>query len=189
MEELGLSHVLNAEGEKLQYILGTLEGAKKTHPTIDEVLEVNESVKGMLQQVAFNQMFLSAKMSEALRAFLQYKKSGYKEEPPKPSVPPEPPNERIPATHVRIRGESEVEFVIGTKYGPGCVVTPANSTDIPVWVSSDPAIVSVVQDGMMYLNKVGTATITVTVGDVSASVKINVAPRPSVPERQTGTTQ
>ena len=26
MEELGMSHILNAEGEKLQYILGTLPG-------------------------------------------------------------------------------------------------------------------------------------------------------------------
>ena len=26
MKELGLSHILNAEGEKLQYILGTLPG-------------------------------------------------------------------------------------------------------------------------------------------------------------------
>jgi hypothetical protein len=99
MEELGLSHILNAEGEKLQYILGTLEGVKKPNPTIGEVLEVNESVKDTLQQVAFNQMFLNAKMSEALRAFLQYKKNGYKENcPHKPSEPSEPPVDRIPAT-------------------------------------------------------------------------------------------
>lgn len=75
MEEIGLSHILNAEGEKLQYILGTLEDSKPPiPPTIDQVLEVNQSVKDMLQQVAFNQMFLSAKMSDALKACMQFKK-------------------------------------------------------------------------------------------------------------------
>jgi len=74
MEEIGLSHILNAEGEKLQYVLGTLEDFKPLEPpTIDQVLEVNESVKDMLQQVAFNQMFLSAKMSGALKSYLQFK--------------------------------------------------------------------------------------------------------------------
>lgn len=70
MEEIGLSHILNAEGEKLQYVLGTLGDSRPAEPpSVDQILEVNESVKDMLQQVAFNQMFLSAKMSGALKAY------------------------------------------------------------------------------------------------------------------------
>ena len=75
MEEIGLSHIINAEGEKLQYILGTLPGINPPNPpTVEEVLEVNESIKDMLQQVAFNQMFLTAKMSGALKAYSQINK-------------------------------------------------------------------------------------------------------------------
>lgn len=38
MEELGLSHILNAEGERLQYILGTLPGLEEV-ADFDEVSE------------------------------------------------------------------------------------------------------------------------------------------------------
>lgn len=82
MEELGLSHIINAEGEKLQYILGTLENSRQiqTSPTIDQILEVNESVKDMLGQISFSQMFLMGKMQAALNA--------YQKETPAPKVTP-----------------------------------------------------------------------------------------------------
>jgi hypothetical protein len=100
MEEIGLSHILNAEGEKLQYILGTLEGSRPSvPPTIDQVVEVNQSVKDMLQQVAFNQMFLSAKMSDALKAYLQFKKHDKDEgtggETGSEAKPPSDPDKKV----------------------------------------------------------------------------------------------
>ena len=68
MEEVGLSHIINAEGEKLQYVLGTLSGTSGPGATIDDVLKVNDSVQKMLQTAAQSQMFLSNKMSDALGA-------------------------------------------------------------------------------------------------------------------------
>jgi len=68
MEELVLSHILNAEGEKLQFILGTLEGVSSPEATIDQVLQANESVKDLLEAVSFNQMILRSKMRNALSA-------------------------------------------------------------------------------------------------------------------------
>ncbi|HPW00180.1 MAG TPA: collagen-like protein [Oscillospiraceae bacterium] len=68
MEELGLSHVLNAEGEKLQFILGTIPGLMGDAPTLSEVLEVNEDVRGVLDSSAQNAALMSSKMLAALRA-------------------------------------------------------------------------------------------------------------------------
>ena len=68
MEELGLSHILNAEGEKLQYILGTIPGLSGPPATVSEVLAANESVRGLLETAVQNQLFLKAKMQGALTA-------------------------------------------------------------------------------------------------------------------------
>ena len=93
MEEVGLSHIINAEGEKLQYVLGTLNtNAQPAAPTIDQLLDVNESVMEMLQQVGFNQMFLNKKMSDALKAYYQY----HTNDPQNPTDPQEPPNSPNP---------------------------------------------------------------------------------------------
>lgn len=68
MEELGLSHIINAEGEKLQYILGTLPGVTGPAATIEDLLDANESVQNLLQNASYNQLLLRSKMQQALTA-------------------------------------------------------------------------------------------------------------------------
>ena len=66
-EELSLSHILNAEGEKLQYVLGTLPGLDEA-ASLDEVIRINQSVKDTLSGIMEQQMMLSAKLGAALKA-------------------------------------------------------------------------------------------------------------------------
>ncbi|WP_310605334.1 BclA C-terminal domain-containing protein [Anaerosporobacter sp.] len=68
MEELGLSHIINTEGEKLQYILGTLPGVTGPNPTVDEVLAANESVKSTLEAISQNQLLYKGKLQTVLTA-------------------------------------------------------------------------------------------------------------------------
>ena len=65
MEEMALSHILNAEGEKLQYILGTLPGARPCACPQD-VLAVNKSVTALVEAVTQNQMVLKNKLEQVL---------------------------------------------------------------------------------------------------------------------------
>lgn len=68
MEELGLSHIINAEGEKLQYVLGTLSGVTGPSATIDDILKVNESVRAVLQGATESQTLLRSKLQQALNS-------------------------------------------------------------------------------------------------------------------------
>jgi len=63
MEELGLAHIINAEGEKIQYALGTLPGL--TIPaSLDEILEVNESVQDTLDSTIKKELLLDNKLKQ-----------------------------------------------------------------------------------------------------------------------------
>ncbi|MDY0090974.1 MAG: hypothetical protein RBR78_11495 [Flavobacteriaceae bacterium] len=66
-EELALSHIINTEGEKIQYVIGSLPGLVGGS-TIADVLDVNNSTGNMLSTVLENQIVLTGKLSEALRA-------------------------------------------------------------------------------------------------------------------------
>lgn len=70
MEELGLSHIINAEGEKLQYALGTIPGVNGPEEpmTMDDLLKLNESVHKTLDSTVMNQFFLKEKLINALSA-------------------------------------------------------------------------------------------------------------------------
>lgn len=68
MEELALSHIMNAEAEKLQYLLGTLPGRCGGCATACELLEVNRSISELLENVMHNQMLLKGKLTKVLEA-------------------------------------------------------------------------------------------------------------------------
>ena len=56
MEELALSHILNAEGEKIQFVL-----AQKCADT-QAVIELNESVSALIDRICDLQLILKSKM-------------------------------------------------------------------------------------------------------------------------------
>lgn len=72
MEELALSHIMNAEGEKLQYLLGTLPNSSCHCATPQELLEVNRSVTQVLEHVNQSQLLLKGKLDQVLRAMECY---------------------------------------------------------------------------------------------------------------------
>lgn len=80
MEELALSHILNAEGEKIQYVLGN-SSCKACAAETGDVLAVNESVTNLMEMVMQNQLILKNKMKNVLEYLPK----------PAPPVPPCPP--------------------------------------------------------------------------------------------------
>lgn len=67
-EELALSHVLNTQGEAIQFAVGTLPGLTGGSATVEDILDTNSSVDTMLGSTLENQILLNGKLGDALRA-------------------------------------------------------------------------------------------------------------------------
>lgn len=68
IEELALAHIINAEAEKIQFILGTLdtETSSPSNISINDLLLVNDNVRHVLQDVIKKEMLLQFKFENVL---------------------------------------------------------------------------------------------------------------------------
>ncbi len=71
MQELGLAHIINAEGEKIQSFLGTLEG-QGTHDDIslEDLIKLDEAVIDTLHAINMQELALLMKLEEAKKLLL-----------------------------------------------------------------------------------------------------------------------
>jgi hypothetical protein len=67
LEEIGLAHIINAEAEKIQSVLGTLEGQKVKDPTEENLLKINASVESTLKDIIKKEMLLEFKLENAIK--------------------------------------------------------------------------------------------------------------------------
>ncbi|MBD0405974.1 collagen-like protein [Bacillus sp. 1021] len=62
MEELGMAHILDAEGEKIQYALGTIPGLTGPQSSLADILNLNESVRHTLDSLMKQELLLGSKL-------------------------------------------------------------------------------------------------------------------------------
>jgi len=89
MEEAALSHIINAEGEKIQYALQHVE-AGNCCQSMCWLLSVNNSVASLIDQITDLQLILKSKMRIAAGLVLEKDSCISTEPPPKPSKPCKP---------------------------------------------------------------------------------------------------
>lgn len=68
-EELGLAHIINAEAEKIQFVLGTLTPSRVSPPltaTIEDLIKIDQVVESVLKTVIKQEMLLQFKLEEVL---------------------------------------------------------------------------------------------------------------------------
>jgi len=87
MEEAALSHIINAEGEKIQYALQHIESGKCCQ-SMCWLLSVNDSVASLIDQITDLQLILKSKMRIAANLVTEKESCEDKSKPSKPPCKP-----------------------------------------------------------------------------------------------------
>lgn len=110
LEEVGLSHIINAEGEKIQYVINELQNKTGNCVSVEDVLSVNKSVESLVDVLMQMQIFLKNKMDHVLDVMVkEIGPTG----PAGPAGPPGCPGPRGPEGKQGPRGSK------GSKGDPG----------------------------------------------------------------------
>ncbi|TCP70606.1 collagen-like protein [Baia soyae] len=98
LEELGLSHIINAEGEKLQYVLGTLPGVSTPfQPSLSDLLTINASVRDTINAIGKKEYILNEKLENVLETPVTIGPTGPPGPPGPTGGPPGPQGPQGPA--------------------------------------------------------------------------------------------
>lgn len=60
LQEAGLAHIINAEGEKIQKVVGMCDAS------VEEMIDVNTSVEGLIEKITSLELVLKSKMDAVL---------------------------------------------------------------------------------------------------------------------------
>lgn len=68
LEEMAMAHLVNAEAEKMQYVLGTLESRLKNAvaPNFEQLFEIQCSIGKMMNQILNKDMQLNTRFQHVL---------------------------------------------------------------------------------------------------------------------------
>ena len=142
MEELSLAHILNAEAEKIQFALGTLETAGGQASSMDDILETNKLSSKMVRNVIKNQMLLSMKMEDTvdLAGATQPVTPAPVEPTPEPAAPVTEPVAPVtepvaPVTEPIAQRQKPVDGTPSTGFFSFVWAVPAKA--IPLWLPTE----------------------------------------------------
>lgn len=158
MEERALGSIIEAEGDKLRYVLCKCRKACGCCETSNEILEANESVTRLLDMVARNQVLLRSKLALALGAGGECCHFPPCPPPDPPCPPPKPPKPPCCLLCTEPRQKSLMQFRLpgsGFLWENECLIPweySGGSGNAAHWMREAPSLVELDPGVAYYIN-------------------------------------